>query len=461
MNKGIVGLVMLFLLVGVVSANFEVEKTHKSIWDWFSGLGMDIVAPPYGSMFYYNQGQTVNVDMKFIAYPCGSHINCMADISIQEHAGTPTILNDVPLTDNCDGYKCITIPRAFGEPGGVVNVDAVYTCDHSCYPNTDHTEFNVLEQQGQSCSFSNPSACEQVTNDFCWSGTQICRGGGFIIPPGVSNCDPLASEGCSYCYNDILTCPSTCSGGACVGAPPPQCSEGELRCNPYNHKVIDKCVGGAWTTNENCETNNMVCVDDLNSNVACLPEHWRYCISGEGANGYGGECTLCSQGGYATEKECNDNIKQPPKPENDCRLKGCSKGFDCNQITGACYSKNGTSPGNCVGDGGVFIESTISAPFAGHLVVNNKNTACCQSLSPKATGNYVGTGQNGVLTLITSALGYEIKGVEYKCEKGGWQKFLDSFTGFLPDSLKPYAVIVLAVAAIIVLMIIFGGGKKS
>src|SRR5439155_967344 len=162
--------------------------------------------------------------------------------------------NVCTTNDRCSGGACVGGPALNCDDGNVCTDDA-------CNPATGCTHTN------NTASCSDGNAC--TTGDTCSGGT--CIGG----PP--PNCDDgnvcttdacSTSTGCTHTNNTIscsdgnaCTTGDTCSGGTCVGGPPPNCDDGNVcttdACNTstgctHTNNTISCSDGNACTTGDTC-----------------------------------------------------------------------------------------------------------------------------------------------------------------------------------------------------------------
>src|SRR5206468_2343189 len=187
-------------------------------------------------------------------------------------------------TAPCDDGNACTGPDACGggacQPGPPVNCNDGNSCTtDTCDPvaGCQHTNNNTL-----TCNDNN--ACTSL--DFCLNGQ--CLGGPPISCDDGNPCtDDLcdAQLGCLHVNNhascsdgNACTANDTCSGGTCVGGPPPNCDDGNPcttdTCSPtlgcQNKPVTDGTTcndGNACTFGETCQGG--VCAGG--STTVCAP----------------------------------------------------------------------------------------------------------------------------------------------------------------------------------------------
>ncbi|HEY3055119.1 MAG TPA: hypothetical protein VGK31_04200, partial [Thermoanaerobaculia bacterium] len=139
------------------------------------------------------------------------------------------------------------------------------TCDQSTNFNCVHTNNTLPCNDGNACT----------TNDTCSGGT--CLGG---PPPNCNDgnvctndsCDP--ASGCTHVNNtdpcndgNACTTNDTCSGGACVGGAPPNCNDGNV-CTTDTCNTQTGCV---HTNNPNpCNDGNACTTADTCSGGMCV-----------------------------------------------------------------------------------------------------------------------------------------------------------------------------------------------
>ncbi|MEK6677058.1 MAG: hypothetical protein AABZ47_15570 [Planctomycetota bacterium] len=222
-----------------------------------------------------------------------------------QHANNTSPCNDNnPCTSNdvCSNGACV------GTSTTDCNDNEVCTSD-SCHPVLGCRHSNV------SGPCNDNSVC--TTNDTCFGG--LCFGGQSINCNDnnactADSCDPVLgcqrvnlSEPCDD--GNGCTTNDVCSGGVCVGGPPPNCDDENLCTN-------DSCSGGNCQRVNNavpCNDNILCTTDDRCGGGACTGTPV-VCPIGQSCNPSTGLCQTCF--GNA---DCNDN--------NPCTTDTCSSGM--------------------------------------------------------------------------------------------------------------------------------------
>jgi hypothetical protein len=262
------------------------------------------------------------------------------DLHFQPVSSCAGVLN----TTACeDGSACTAGTTCFnGTCGTVVNCDDGNVCTtDSCNPATGcvHTNNTVPCDDRNACT----------TQDTCSNGA--CVGG----PP--PNCDDAnvctddsctPATGCVHANNtapcddsNACTTQDTCSNGACVGGPPPNCNDANV-CTDDSCNPATGCV----------HTNNTVPCDDGN---ACTTQDT--CSNGSCA---GGPPPNCNDSNVCTDDSCNPATgcvhTNNTAPCNDGNL--CTTADTC--LAGRCV---GGPPPNC--DDGSACTKDVCVPATG------------------------------------------------------------------------------------------------
>ena len=195
--------------------------------------------------------------------------------------------NAAPCDDGnaCTGNDTCAAGACVGGPAP--NCDDANVCtDDSCNPATGCEHVNNVS----ACTDGN--AC--TTNDVCTEGA--CVGGPPLICDDgnvctTDTCSP--ATGCTFTNNndpcdddDECTTNDVCSGGTCVGGPPPNCNDG-------NVCTDDSCDSGLGCQNVNntasCDDGNACTTNDACSGGACV----------------GGPAPNCDDANFCTDDSCN------------------------------------------------------------------------------------------------------------------------------------------------------------
>ncbi len=253
--------------------------------------------------------------------------------------------------DACSGGVCVS--------GGPLGCDDGDVCtDDSCDPATGCVHMN------NTAPCSDGSAC--TTGDLCSGG--VCVGG---PPPDCDDgnvctddsCDP--SSGCVH-VNNVASCDDgsacttgdACSGGVCVGGPAPDCDDA----NVCTDDSCDPAVGCVYANNvASCDDGSACTTGDLCSGGACL----------------GGAPLGCDDGNVCTDDSCDPAV-------------GCvyaNNAAPCDDGS-ACTTGDACSGGACVGgpppdcdDGNVCTDDSCD-PATGctHLFVDGDLDGACDAL---------------------------------------------------------------------------------
>jgi hypothetical protein len=264
---------------------------------------------------------------------------------------------------------------------------------------------------GQLCDEVTDSCVDCLVNADCDDGNfctdDICNAGTCQNPNNAAACDD----------GDACTTNDTCSGGACVGGPPPNCDDGNV-CTDDSCDSATGCVntnnvaacddGDACTTNDtcaagicvggappNCDDGN-VCTDDScdtatacvnNNNVAACNDGDACTTNDTCAAGacVGGAPPNCDDGNVCTDDSCD--------PATGCvntnNVAACDDGDACTTndtcSAGVCV---GGAPPNC-DDGNVCTDDSCD-PATG--CVNTNNVAACDDGDACTTGDTCSAG---------------------------------------------------------------------
>jgi hypothetical protein len=245
------------------------------------------------------------------------------DLHFEPVASCSGVLNTTACEDNnhcTQGDTCVN-----GTCGTAVACNDGNLCtDDSCNPATGC----VFTNNHVPCDDKN--AC--TTNDTCSGGS--CVGG---PPPNCNDgnvctddsCNPAA--GCVHTNNttpcndsNACTTNDTCSGGTCVGGPPPNCDD----TNPCTDDSCKPATGCVHTNNTApCSDGNACTTNDTCAGGTCV----------------GGPLLTCNDGNLCTDDSCN--------PATGCvftnNTAACSDGNPCTQgdICGAGVCQPGTPCG--------------------------------------------------------------------------------------------------------------------
>ncbi|MGB2987039.1 MAG: cohesin domain-containing protein, partial [Phycisphaerae bacterium] len=221
--------------------------------------------------------------------------------------------------DTCSGGACVGGPPPDCDDGNVCTDDS---CDSAI--GCVHTNNTASCDDGDACT----------TNDTCSGGT--CVGG---PPPDCDDgnvctddsCDVVL--GCRHVNNtapcddgDACTTNDTCSGGACVGGPPPDCDDGNV-CTDDSCESARGCVHTNNTAS--CDDGDACTTNDTCSGGACV----------------GGPPPECEDGNVCTEDSC-DSASGCVHTNNTAP---CDDGFFCTAddvcSDGTCTGANDPCPG--------------------------------------------------------------------------------------------------------------------
>ncbi len=269
-----------------------------------------------------------------------------------------------------DGNACTTADTCAGgtcQPGSALDCDDGNVCTSDgcdvasgCY----HTANTNPCDDGNACT----------TADTCSNGS--CIGG---PPPNCDDGNPCTDDackpnvGCTHSNNsapcndgNACTTADTCSGGACVGGPPPNCDDG----NPCTDDACKPNVGCTHSNNSApCNDGNACTTTDTCSGGACV----------------GGPPPKCNDGNPCTDDACN--------PKTGCTHSNNSA--SCNDGN-ACTTGDTCSGGSCIGgpplncnDGNPCTNDWCKPNFG---CAHSNNSASCNDGNPCTTGDYCSGG---------------------------------------------------------------------
>jgi len=266
--------------------------------------------------------------------------------------------------DTCNGAgACVGGPPPICDDGNVCTAD-------SCNPATGCTHTNVPAPCDDGNACTSPDACSAGR---CVGGPPVSCNDGNVCTDDL--CDP--ATGCKH-VNNVASCNDgnacttgdTCSGGRCVGGPPPNCDDGNpcttdscdttvgcvhvpntLPCNDGNACTVnDTCAAGTCKgTPRNCDDGNVCTADSCNPATGCQHAN----VSGPCDDGnactVGDACSagVCVPGG---PRSCDDG--------NPCTTDSCNPASGCVHVNNtapcddgnACTTKDTCNgAGTCVG----------------------------------------------------------------------------------------------------------------
>lgn len=471
-------LVFLFLLLSVGMVSAAVEVSQDGMFGWL----FSTISPTQGETYTFgNSGGTLQ--LKLLAYPCGAHYTCNARAVVtwptDDLRYPTTIYNDIPLRDSCDGYACnkdSNIQNIFIGTSGSHNLRVTYDCRYNndvCTVPADDVWFNAQLTSQEECSVQGSTRCQPGTNIQQWCSNGVWNSAVDCASVGLTCV--MEAGAMAHCVDESSrqTCPE----------------ENAWRCNG---EVREKCLEGYWYAWQDCESRGETCVDlndpDYGSLVVCRSATDRtkanddYCFfDDECVSGYckDGACSLREQQSQSSLKGNGEGCLL----DSECQSGSCEfltvfgmvLGRYCKTTSpetivggivggtsggsGGTSGSSGSGEASCVDEGGKFYVTKVAFPLIGRYAESPEDV-CCEGLGASKTGNYQGSG--GLIGKLSAFIGVENVAEEYKCEKGGVQKFLDSFKNALPLSLQPYAMAILIGLAVLLVVIIFSssGGKK-
>jgi cysteine-rich repeat protein len=265
---------------------------------------------------------------------CNSATGCF----VVNNTHTCNDANACTTGDHCVAGSCVGGPPPNCNDNNACTLDScdsVLGCQHALQPNCQPCQTNADCQDGTVCD-----GTEKCVNGMCTSGTPLhCNDNNDCTD---DSCDPV--NGCTFTPNthtcddgNACTTNDACSGGHCVGGPPPDCNNHNVcttdTCDPAKGCVHtpntafcddgnpcttgDQCKGGTCVggPKPNCDDGNP-CTDD-----SCDPTVVGGCVHQDNTATCddGNPCTMndvCSEGHCAgSPRTCDDN--------NPCTIDQC------------------------------------------------------------------------------------------------------------------------------------------
>ena len=208
------------------------------------------------------------------------------------------------------------------------------------------------------------------------------KGENFYCDPldGTCKCTPSCFGKCGGSDGCGKTCVNNCDDGEICNETtyicelPVECSVGQVRCSG---DVIQKCIEGKWTNDEDCSKNNEVCLDGkCDGGGACEPGDTRC---------NGNTVQTCN-----TDKTWTDVVDCSAGGQV-CRYGRCESGNSCDNVT---CSGHGTctlidSEASCICDSGYEAQGLSCVPSGSCLLLGvqcTDSSECCESWCLKYAG---------------------------------------------------------------------------
>lgn len=358
--------------------------------------------------------------------------------------------NQCTTTDRCENGACVgsgAPPQCDdGNPCTTDSCDPVLGCRHlnNTAPCNDNNPCTSNDQcSGGLCTGGTPTVCEDnnpctnnschpllgcqftartgacddgnicTINDLCFAGQ--CIGGSFrdCSDGNVCTTDTCSPAlGCQQANNNEscndgngCTTGDTCSNGACVGGPPPNCDDN----NPCTN---DSCSGGSCQHSNNaagCNDGNLCTTNDVcgggtcgGTPVSCPP--FSFCDPMDGVCKQCGPGVPCNDGNPCTSDVCNSGVCQFTNNSGSCNdgnacttadicsggscvgtPVNCQPGFSCDPADGLC--KDCLSASECNDGNACTTDTCVNGSCQ-----NANNTASCNDNNPCTSNDRCGGG---------------------------------------------------------------------